>query len=110
MSKTRTHQEPNPDDSGADLAQRGDNPFAGDVVRGGANMYGANSIETFCNAGSLSLTHEDADGWVDYVDNFTALNFRYRDAGVKIWEYYEQYDNWQDTYGADAVCAFYHSG
>lgn len=92
-----------------------ENPLASEEAgvagpRGGANMYGAFSIETFCNAGSLSLTHEDAYGWIDYVDNFTPLNFRYMDAGVKVWAYYETYDNWLDTYGMDAVCAVYHSG
>jgi hypothetical protein len=29
---------------------------------------------------------------------------------VKPWAYYEQYDNWLDTYGMDAVLAVYHSG
>jgi hypothetical protein len=99
----------------AELAHASDNPFEGPGVaaadvRGGANLYGAGSIETFCDQGSLSLTHEDADGWANYVAQFAPLNFRYRDAGVKIWQYYEQYDNWQDTYGADAVRAFYHAG
>lgn len=96
MSETLVRQEAPPFDLGAEPARQADNPFGAPgaaVVRGGANMYGANSIETFCNAGPLSLTHDDADGWVDYVDNFTPLNFRYRDAGVKIWRYCEQYDN-----------------
>ena len=112
-----TYPASNPPSAGAigEMTPGMDNPFsapgaAPNGARGGAHMYGANSIETFCSAGPLSLTHEDADGWVDYVDNFQALNFRYRDGGVKIWQYYEQHDNWQDTYGADAVCAFYHSG
>lgn len=80
------------------------------VSRGGANLYGSFSIENFCSAGPLSLTHEDADGFLDYPSQFNAPNFRYRDAGVKIWAYYETYDNWQDTYGMDAVRAVYHSG
>lgn len=115
MSDPRPTQNPPASGHAAELAHDSDNPFeiAGVTardVRGGANMYGANSIETFCNAGSLGLTHEDADGWANYVGKFAALNFRNRDAGVKIWQYYEQYDDWQDTYGADAVRAFYHSG
>ncbi|NBO66601.1 MAG: hypothetical protein EBU88_17450, partial [Acidobacteria bacterium] len=73
-------------------------------------MYGFCSIETFCDQGSLSLTHDDVDGFYKYVSKFTAPNFWYKDAGVKPWIYYEQYDNWQDTYGADAVRVFYHSG
>lgn len=79
-------------------------------TRAGANMYGGFSIEKFCNAGPLSYTHEDAQGWLDYVRQFTPLNFWYRDDGVRIWAYYEDYDNWQDTYGFDAVTAVYHSG
>jgi hypothetical protein len=79
-------------------------------VRAGANMYGTFSIERFCDAGNLSATHEDALGWYNYVTRFTPANFRYVDAGVKIWAYYETYDNWQNTYGMDAVRAVYHSG
>lgn len=86
------------------------NPAAPDGMRGGAKIYGFCSIETFCNQGGLSLTHDDAQGFYNYVKQFTAPNFWYQDAGVKPWIYYEQYDNWQDTYGADAVKVFYHSG
>jgi hypothetical protein len=88
----------------------GANPAGADLARGGAKVYGFCSIETFCNQGGLSLTHDDALGFYNYVRQFTAPNFWYQDAGVKPWIYYEQYDNWQDTYGADAVKVFYHSG
>ena len=37
--------------------------------RGGANVHGSFSIETFCDQGSLSLTHEDAAGWRDYPEH-----------------------------------------
>jgi hypothetical protein len=74
------------------------------------DYYGAFSVETFAEAGGLANTHEDAQGWYDYVARFNAPNFWYRDAGVKPWAYYEEYDNWQDTYGMDAVNAVYHSG
>jgi hypothetical protein len=74
------------------------------------DYYGAASIEKFFSAGGLSYTHEDAKGWLDYVTKFKPSNFWYKDGGVGVWLYYEQYDNWQDTYGADAVMAFYHSG
>jgi hypothetical protein len=73
-------------------------------------MYGTFSIETFCNAGGLSYTHEDAEGWYNYVAQFAPPNFWYKDGGVRPWAYYEDYDNWDDTYGMDAVCAVYHSG
>ena len=81
-----------------------------DAVRGGANAYGAFSIETFANSGGLTYTHEDAQGFYDYVKQFAAPNFWYRDGGVAVWAYYEEYDNWQDTYGMDAVNVVYHSG
>ncbi|MFY9921096.1 MAG: DUF6345 domain-containing protein [Mycobacterium sp.] len=80
------------------------------AVRGGANAYGAFSIETFANSGGLTYTHEDAQGFYDYVKQFAAPNFWYRDGGVAVWAYYETYDNWQDTYGMDAVNVVYHSG
>lgn len=79
-------------------------------VRGGAKLYGTFSIETFCNQGGLRYTHEDAAGWLAYVTQFTPANFSYRDSGVQVWAYYEDYDNWLDTYGMDAVRAVYHSG
>ncbi|TRU29293.1 DUF6345 domain-containing protein [Microcystis aeruginosa] len=83
-----------------------------DGQRGGANLYGGCSIEVGCGCsfGTLRYTHEDAQGWLDYVKKFTPLNFWYQDCGVQPWLYYEPYDDWQDTYGVDAVMAFYHSG
>jgi len=88
------------------------NPFDGasKAQRAGAKLYGAFSIETFCNQGSLSRTHDDAAGFLAYVEQFNARNFWYQDAGVQVWAYQETYDNWQDTYGMDAVRAAYHSG
>ncbi len=80
------------------------------VVNGSQDYYGACSIENFSSASTLSLTHEDAEGWLDYPTQFRPANFWFKDAAVKVWAYEEAYDNWQDTYGADAVLAFYHSG
>lgn len=79
-------------------------------ARGGANAYGAFSIETFADAGSLMYTHEDAAGFLGYVGKFAAPNFWYKDGNVQIWSYYEDFDDWQDTYGMDAVNVAYHSG
>lgn len=98
-----------------------DNPVAADdhapagragnaAPRGGAGVHGTFSIETFCSAGGLSLTHEDADGFRNYLAQWHVPNFIYRDAGVKVWAYYEDFDNWQDTYGMDAAMCVYHSG
>jgi hypothetical protein len=91
------------------------NPIAASATgtRGGANMYGACSIQNFAastGAGSLSHTNADASGWINYVNQFTPRNFWFSDAGVSTWEYLDPWDDWQDTYGLDAVRAFYHSG
>lgn len=82
------------------------------VVSGSDDFYGANSLETFSSANGLTYTHEDADGFLDYPTSFSgrAANYWRKDAGVKVWAYEETYDNWQDTYGIDAVMVFYHSG
>ncbi len=80
------------------------------VVNGSQDYYGACSLEKFSSASPLSLTHEDAEGWLDYPTQFRPANFWFKDEAVKVWAYEEAFDNWQDTYGADAVLAFYHSG
>ncbi|HQU31078.1 MAG: hypothetical protein HRU72_12025 [Planctomycetia bacterium] len=82
------------------------------VVSGSNDFYGANSLETFSSASGLTYTHEDADGFLDYPTSFAGKSANYwrKDAGVKVWAYEETYDNWQDTYGMDAVMVFYHSG
>lgn len=82
------------------------------VISGSNDFYGANSIETFSSAGGLTYTHEDAKGFLDYPTSFSgkAANYWSKDAGVAVWAYEETYDNWQDTFGMDAVMVFYHSG
>jgi hypothetical protein len=82
------------------------------VVSGSNDFYGASSIEHFSSASGLTYTHEDAQGFLDYPTSFSGkgANFWLKDAGVKVWEYEEAYDNWQDTYGMDSVMVFYHSG
>lgn len=80
------------------------------TTKGGAKMHGTFSMRTYCSGGPLTYTHQDAAGWRAYLSNFWAANFSYQDSGVAVWAYYEDYDNWQDTYGMDAVRAVYHSG
>ncbi|POY35261.1 hypothetical protein C3K47_15880 [Solitalea longa] len=80
------------------------------IVAGSADYYGANSLETFSNVSGLTYTHEDAQGFLDYPTSFQPANFWFKDSGVRVWEYEETYDNWQDTYGMDSVMVFYHSG
>lgn len=93
-----------------------ESPFAEDPYRAGKlkaeppDVFGAFSLEKYADAGALSSTHEDARGWLEYLEKFYQRNFWYGDENVKIWAYYEDYDNWQDTYGMDAVLAVYHSG
>ncbi len=74
------------------------------------DQWGACSLETFADVSGLSLTHDDAHGFLDYLDNFAPYNYWLGDANVQVWQYEEAYDNWQDTWGADAVLVFYHSG
>jgi hypothetical protein len=74
------------------------------------DYWGAFSLETFADVGGLSYTHDDAAGWLAYLQQFQPANFWYKDANVQPWAYYEDYDNWLDTYGMDAVLAVYHSG
>lgn len=82
------------------------------VVSGSNDFYGANSLETFSSASGLGLTHEDAQGFLDYPTSFggKAANYWRKDSGVQVWAYEETFDNWQDTFGMDAVMVFYHSG
>lgn len=82
-------------------------------IAGSEDRYGANSIQFFpglANGGKLYQTHADAQGFLEWYGNWNKGNYWYKDDGVKVWAYEETYDNWQDTYGMDAVCVFYHSG
>jgi hypothetical protein len=83
---------------------------SGEVRAAAANQWGAFSVETFASADPLTHTHEDAQGWLDYLDDFTPFNFWLTDANVKVWAYEEDFDAWDGTYGMDAVLAVYHSG
>lgn len=104
--------------SGVSPVASGDDPFVRQRAEGTdrANppnhMYGGCSVQHFdpgTGAGDLFHTHEDAGGWLGYVGQFDSPNFYFQDGNVQVWEY-NQYDDWQDYYGVDAVRAFYHSG
>ncbi|QDQ14588.1 DUF6345 domain-containing protein [Streptomyces spectabilis] len=73
-------------------------------------LWGAFSVEKFADASPLYYTHEDARGWLDFLQRSADRNFWFADAGVQVWAYEEAFDNWQDRFGMDAVCAVYHSG
>jgi hypothetical protein len=74
------------------------------------DWWGCASIEKFADQDNLYYTHEDAEGWIRYLEKFHPRNFWYQDGNTDVWFWYEDYDNWQDTYGSDAVMAVYHSG
>ncbi|MET0916610.1 MAG: DUF6345 domain-containing protein [Jiangellaceae bacterium] len=85
-------------------------PSAG-ADRGGSHTVGALSVENFASAGPLTYTHDDAIGFLQWLERYgVTRNFWLADGGVKTWAYYEDYDNWQDTYGIDADLITYHSG
>lgn len=80
-------------------------------IGGSDDIYGASSIQTFSTgAKPLGATHADAQGFLDWYGRWNRGNFWFKDAGAKVWGYEETFDNWQDTYGMDAVRVFYHSG
>ncbi|MET7397887.1 DUF6345 domain-containing protein [Dactylosporangium sp. NPDC005572] len=104
---------------GATLLQSGPaSPVAEDMpgpragTRGTAqDMYFFTSIEDFPpNTGDLGLTHDDVQGFYDYIRQFSTPNAWYRDGSVGQWIYEETYDNYLDDYGFDAARVVYHSG
>jgi hypothetical protein len=89
-------------------------PVSEKGLKGGAgNYYGAFSIQNFVDQATLSNTHADARGWLNYVTQFRPSNFWLGDSGVVVWEFIEgdaDWDDWQDTYGLDSCDAIYYSG
>ena len=79
-------------------------------IGGSDDIYGACSLERFNSASGLTYTHEDAQGFLNWLGKWYKGNFWFQDGNVKVWEYEDSFDNWQDTYGMDAVKVFYHSG
>ena len=80
-----------------------ENPFPAETesatkgvnLGGTSGTYGACSIEDFLpRTSDLNLTHDDAEGFLDYVTRFTPANFWYKDRNVAVWLYEETYDNW----------------
>jgi hypothetical protein len=79
------------------------------------NLLGLCSIQDFSGVfgnhnSDLHATHADARGFYTYLNNWYTANYWYGDGAVKTWLYEEPYDHWQNIYGVDAVCIFYHSG
>jgi hypothetical protein len=74
------------------------------------NLYAGSSAQTYPGDLVAYHTHEDADGFLNYINQFHAINFHARDQEVREWRYDAQYDNWQDRLGMDSVRVFYHAG
>lgn len=88
---------------------RPENPF-GELAADDSNLFGAFSIEQFSGVGSLSHSHGDIAGFLAYPEQFAERNFWYRDGGVKSWAFHDDFDDWEGTFGLDAVRVAYHSG
>lgn len=88
---------------------RAENPFGGPSAAN-TNLFGAFSVEQSASVGALAESHADAAGFLRYPEQFAARNYWYRDAGVKSWAFHDDLDNWEDTFGLDAVRVVYHSG
>ncbi len=78
------------------------------IISGSNDNWGACSIERFASVNRLKYTHDDANGWLEGCAS--PINFWMQDKNVKSDSYQQVADNLQDTYGMDAVTAFYHSG
>jgi hypothetical protein len=75
------------------------------------DVYFFTSIEDFPpGIGDLGLTHDDVQGFYNYIQQFNTPNAWYRDGSVGQWIYEETYDNYLDDYGFDAARVVYHSG
>src|SRR5690349_2240552 len=97
-----------PVSSGADPNAGG----ADDAVKGTQqDIYFLTSIEDFPpGVGDLGLTHDDAQGFYDYVKQFNTPNGWYKDGSVGQWIYEEKFDNYLDDFGFDPAKVVYHSG
>ena len=74
------------------------------------HTYGAASMQTYADGQVAYHTHESADGFLSYVNQFEQTSFRVKDGQVKWWQYSPSFDDWQDKYGCDSVEVFYHAG
>lgn len=88
---------------------RAEDPF-GEPDAAASNLFGAFSVETFAGVGSLSNSHSDTAGFLAYPNQFAERNFWYRDSGVKSWAFRDDLDDWEGTFGLDAVRVAYLSG
>jgi Family of unknown function (DUF6345) len=87
-------------------------PGAREATRGVAqDVYFFTSIEDYPpGIGDLELSHDDVQGFYDYVNQFNTPNGWYRDSSVGQWIYEETYDNYLDDFGFDAAKVVYHAG
>jgi hypothetical protein len=76
-------------------------------AKGPADDHGGFSVEEFPYTNDLKRTHEDTEGFLDYLDQFETRKFWFKDANVRNWAFGEDFDNWQNTYGVDGALAVY---
>ncbi|NUU19472.1 hypothetical protein HP550_19665 [Cellulomonas humilata] len=68
------------------------------------NMYAGVSVQAFPNGdAALSTPHGDVKAFLDYVRQFSGVNFHAQDDDVREWRFNREYDNWQDSLGMDSV-------
>jgi len=102
-----------------------DQPYAGNPVAafdlkstGAPDVHGTFSVEDFKGTqNNLGYTHESANGFRAYLQNWFTPNFIYRDGGVGAWAFHDvdggdNWDRWTYNgvdYGIDGVLACFHS-
>ena len=76
------------------------------------NLYAGSSVQVFADMSWLNLehTHEDTKGFLDYVGQFNAPNFRITDDDVAQWRFDPVFDDANGWRGADSVKVYYHAG
>lgn len=96
------------------------NPVEGGVIKSTTkpDVVGTYSVENFQGTqNNLSYTHDSADGFRNYLGQWYAPNFAYRDSGVGTWAFHDilfgqNLDKWTSgtvDYGIDAVLTSFQS-
>jgi hypothetical protein len=90
----------------------------GTLSTGAPDVHGTFSVENFQGTQkNLNYTHESADGFRNYLAQWYAPNYIYRDSGVGTWAFTDiingdNYDKWtygSIDYGIDAVLTSFQS-
>src|SRR4051794_1047287 len=72
------------------------------------NRYAGVSVQVFPSGdAALSTPHSDVNAFLDYVRQFSGVNFHARDDDVREWRFNPEDDNWQDSLGMDSARVLY---